>query len=190
MNSSPNGYIRTFYTVTHRGFCLFWGFFWLHCTACGILVPHPETEPGPLTVRTQREFLSPYSEQGLRFSHPGPRGWARGQGVVRTCESLGPLLLALETWAAEGSGRCSCRGAVFPSLTRARTSPARWSRRSGQPAQARGAHWSEPLSGRGRMGCLTWCPARSRAGLASSPPADREGRFLWTSLLTPLCAQV
>lgn len=65
------------------------------------------------------------------------------------------------------------QGAVFPSLTRAGTSPAGWSWRSGQPAQA-GACWSEPLSGRGRMGSLAWCPARDRAGL--SHPADREGR--------------
>lgn len=37
----------------------------------------------------------------------------KGQGVVRTCESLGPLLPALET-RAEGSGRFSCRGAALP----------------------------------------------------------------------------
>ena len=25
--------------------------FWLHCAACGILVPRPRIEPGPLAVR-------------------------------------------------------------------------------------------------------------------------------------------
>ena len=28
-------------------------FFWLHCTACGILVPRPGIEPGPSSMRVQ-----------------------------------------------------------------------------------------------------------------------------------------
>ena len=31
-----------------------WGFFWLHCMACGILVPQPVIKPAPPTVKAQR----------------------------------------------------------------------------------------------------------------------------------------
>ena len=60
-------------------------FFWLHCAACGILVPWQRIKPGPSTVRTQspnhwitREFplifhsFKHASDQHLLGIHPVP----------------------------------------------------------------------------------------------------------------------
>ena len=50
------------------------GFFWLHCTACWILVPQPEIKPMPLAVEvwilnhwaTREEYFCWSSQSGLR----------------------------------------------------------------------------------------------------------------------------
>ena len=47
--------------------CLF--VFWLRCTACGLLVPRPGIEPGPLAVRAQSPNHWTAREFPLCYSH-------------------------------------------------------------------------------------------------------------------------
>ena len=63
-DNSMFNFLRNCQVVFHSSHTIFyiptsnvgewWGFFWLHCMACGILVPQPVIKPAPPTVKAQR----------------------------------------------------------------------------------------------------------------------------------------
>ena len=46
--------------------------FWLHCSACGILVPWPGTEPAPTAVETQNRWTTREVHKQLTVFASGP----------------------------------------------------------------------------------------------------------------------